>query len=193
VGKKKNNHPPEKQRLELGQIILQPAQRHRIPRIFSRMTIITPNSITALIQVGALFIACISVFFYFRSFSKHIRLEENQPPPSLEEIEAIRLSKELDGIPIKRNEFEQRIRITRSVLVLVAAFALSVSFTEVAFKVADENKSWKVVLSSEAMWPMLSGSFLWVSTHLCPNCSSFSSSNSQYFLFSPDHDSIPRL
>jgi hypothetical protein len=126
------------------------------------MVALSPNTVTAAIQAGAFLIAGSSILIHYHDARKQIRLDDDTAPPTKEEVDAVRLSEELDGTPIGKESFEQRIRIVRSLLVLLAALALSLSAAEVAFATADGNRSRMAVLASEVTWPLLSGSLLWV-------------------------------
>lgn len=116
-----------------------------------------PGSTAAIVQLLGLTFALFNVF---KRCNTKIRLQDDNVP-SQKELEAEKLARELDGIPVNPEEYQHGIRLRRTLLVITAALALSLNIAQIAYTAAYNSSNIRITLQST--WPVLCDSLIWVS------------------------------
>lgn len=122
------------------------------------MIAVSPNVATTVFE---LLIVLIAISAIARRRSRRITLGEDFDLPSKEESEAIDVAKDLDGQAIDQRGYDNRICITRTLLMLLGATALALSLAEAAY-IATRYGSTSGSKAMEAFAPSLAGVLQWV-------------------------------
>ena len=131
--------------------------------VLAMTSVPAPSAVATVVQLLAIVVALSCITLHRSSHEKQIRLEEDETPPSQEEIDVARMAKEMDGVAVKRDEFAQHVRFSRTLLVLLSSLTIATSVAEIGFVAAYANRPWTWVVQEQMAWPVLSGALLWVS------------------------------
>lgn len=122
-----------------------------------------PGSIAAVLQLIAVGITLLNLL---RRFNTRVKLEDDNVP-SQKDIDAEQLAKTLDGTPINPEQYEDGIRIRRTLLVAISALAISLDIGQVAYTAAYQAST-----SLHSTWPTLCDALIWVSIYYLSVCAS---------------------